>query len=109
MAELFDSYASDFAQLRTSIAGKLENAGTGEARKAALRRAEMEAEEADEILSQMDIECQGFPQSVRSRYAVRLRGHRAELDKLRKDIVSVLSSLLAILLSTLRSRESESW
>ena len=72
MAELFESYASDFAQLQQSIEARLGadvEAMSAEARRAALRSAEAEADEASEILSQMDIEVQGFPQSVRSRYA----------------------------------------
>lgn len=90
MTELFDSYASDFTQLVQSITSKLSDAGSqaGETRKSALRRADMESEEADEILAQMDIEVQGFPTSIRSRYAVQLRTHRAELDKLKKSVVS---------------------
>lgn len=92
MAELFDSYASDFAQLTSSITAKLDKevpSQAGEARKATLRRADMEADEADEILSQMEIEVNGFPQSVKSKYAVQLRGYKAELDKLRRSVVSL--------------------
>lgn len=90
MSELFDSYASDFQQLRDGIRQKLDQAGTqsAEARKATLRRAEMEVEEAEEVISQMDIEVQGFPQSVRSRYAVQIRGFKQQVDKLAKEIVS---------------------
>lgn len=93
MAELFDSYSSDFSQLIQSITSKLSNdipSQSGEAAKSTMRRAEMEIEEAEEIISQMDIEVQGFPQSVRSRYAVRLRGHKGELEKVKKDLVSRL-------------------
>ncbi|PWN90811.1 V-snare-domain-containing protein [Acaromyces ingoldii] len=89
MAELFDSYASDFAQLTSSITAKLDKevpSQAGEARKATLRRADMEADEADEILSQMEIEVNGFPQSVKSKYAVQLRGYKAELEKLRRSV-----------------------
>ena len=51
---LFDSYESDFKQIIHSIRDKLEgdakDAGQGEQRKAALRRVEMELDEADEMV-----------------------------------------------------------
>jgi vesicle transport through interaction with t-SNAREs protein 1 len=85
MAELFDSYASDFTQLTESITAKLEqdaSSQTGEVRKATLRRVEMEVEEAEEIISQMEIEIASFPNSIKSTYSVKLRGYKAELDRL---------------------------
>lgn len=85
MAELFDSYASDFGQLTESITTKLDKdvaSQTGEIRKATLRRVEMEVEEAEEILSQMEIEINSFPNSIKSSYSVKLRGYKAELDRL---------------------------
>lgn len=90
MAELFDSYSSDFTSLCSSISSKISDLSSqsGEPAKATMRRAEMEIEEAEEIISQMEIEVAGFPQSVRSRYAVRLRGSQGELTKLRKELVS---------------------
>ena len=51
---LFDSYEQDFKQIVQSIRGKLEgdaqDAQAGEQRKAALRRVEMELDEADEMV-----------------------------------------------------------
>lgn len=85
MAELFDSYASDFSQLTESITAKLDKdvtSQTGETRKATLRRVEMEVEEAEEILSQMEIEINSFPNSLKASYGVKLRGFKAELDRL---------------------------
>lgn len=85
MAELFDSYASDFTQLTESITTKLDKdvaSQSGEARKATLRRVEMEVEEAEEIISQMEIEINSFPNSLKSTYSVKLRGYKAELDRL---------------------------
>ncbi|GAC95146.1 vesicle transport protein [Pseudozyma hubeiensis SY62] len=94
MSELFDSYASDLDQLKQGIRQKLEQAKSqnGEAKKSTLRRAEMELEEADEVISQMDIEVQGFPQSVRSRYSVQIRGFKQEVQALTKEVRSGLSS-----------------
>ncbi|CBQ72279.1 related to VTI1-v-SNARE: involved in Golgi retrograde protein traffic [Sporisorium reilianum SRZ2] len=94
MSELFDSYASDLQQLKQGIRQKIDQSKTqnGEAKKSTLRRAEMELEEADEVISQMDIEVQGFPQSVRSRFSVQIRGFKQEIQALTKEVRSGLSS-----------------
>jgi len=99
---LFDSYEQDFKQFIETIREKLEGEENqdGEQRKASLRRVEMELDEADEMVSQMDIEMQGIPQSIRSQYQARLRTAKADLSrykKMFKDLSSQLarSSLLA--------------
>lgn len=90
MADLFESYASDFASLTESIRSKLQSAKDeqGEVRKASLRRAQMEADEADEVLGQMDIELQSFPQSIKNRYSLKVREAKTDLNKLKKELVS---------------------
>ncbi|RXW21934.1 hypothetical protein EST38_g3889 [Candolleomyces aberdarensis] len=114
---LFDSYEQDFKQLIQSLEEKLQ-AGEderGEDRKASLRRVEMELEEADEMVpffilplslvtvnlttkynkkvSQLDIEVQSIPQSVRAHYHTRLREAKAQLSKSKKALVDARSSL----------------
>jgi vesicle transport through interaction with t-SNAREs protein 1 len=115
MAELFDSYASDFTQLTESITQKLEQdaaSQTGEVRKATLRRVEMEVEEAEEIVSQMEIEIASFPNSIKSTYSVKLRGYKAELDRLssslRKSMQQTSSNRLATNESTGFNEDLES-
>ncbi|KAI9058597.1 hypothetical protein FKP32DRAFT_1635339, partial [Trametes sanguinea] len=84
---LFDSYEQDFQQIIQSIRDKLEGDGKdaqGEQRKAALRRVEMELDEADEMVSQMEIEIQGIPQSIRSTYQARIKASKAELQRYKK-------------------------
>ncbi|KAI0698640.1 vesicle transport v-snare protein vti1 [Earliella scabrosa] len=85
---LFDSYEQDFKQIVQSIRGKLEgdaqDAQAGEQRKAALRRVEMELDEADEMVSQMEIEIQGIPQSMRSSYQARIKASKADLQRYKK-------------------------
>ncbi|TBU24221.1 vesicle transport v-snare protein vti1 [Dichomitus squalens] len=95
---LFDSYESDFKQIIHSIRDKLEgdakDVGQGEQRKAALRRVEMELDEADEMVSQMEIEIQGIPQSLRPSYQSRIKASKADLTrykKLSKDLHAQLS------------------
>lgn len=94
MSELFDSYASDLQQLKEGVRHKIDQSKSqnGEAKKSTLRRAEMELEEAEEVISQMDIEVQGFPQSVRSRFAVQIRGFKQEVQALTKEVRAGLST-----------------
>ncbi|KAN0134619.1 vesicle transport v-snare protein vti1 [Lactarius tabidus] len=84
---LFDSYEQDFQQILQSIREKLEGDGSeqrGEQKKAALRRVEMELDEADEMISQMEIEIQGIPQSIRPQYQSRIRTSKADLARYKK-------------------------
>ncbi|KAJ8086488.1 t-SNARE VTI1 [Marasmius tenuissimus] len=80
---LFDSYEQDFKQFIGTIREKLEadHDNDPEQSKAALRRVEMELDEADEMVSQMDIEIQGIPQSLRPKYQARLREAKQELSR----------------------------
>ncbi|KAI0712739.1 vesicle transport v-snare protein vti1 [Cerioporus squamosus] len=94
---LFDSYEQDFKQIVQSIRDKLDGDAKdaqGEQRKAALRRVEMELDEADEMVSQMEIEIQGIPQSLRPSYQSRIKAAKADLTrykKLSKDVHAQLS------------------
>ncbi|KAG6809288.1 hypothetical protein H0H92_000821 [Tricholoma furcatifolium] len=83
---LFDSYEQDFKQFIATIGKRLEGDDNerGEDRKASLRRVEMELDEADEMVSQMEIEIQGIPQSIRSEYHKRLRTAKADLAQYKK-------------------------
>ncbi|KAJ3736497.1 vesicle transport v-snare protein vti1 [Lentinula guzmanii] len=99
---LFDSYEQDFKQFTDTIREKLEGDENqdGEQRKASLRRVELELDEADEMVSQMDIEIQGIPQSIRPQYHNRLKAAKADLFRYKKtfkDLSAQLarSSLLA--------------
>ncbi|KAG2369919.1 vesicle transport v-SNARE protein N-terminus-domain-containing protein [Suillus spraguei] len=94
---LFDSYEQDFRQIIDSIRLKLDGEGKderGEQRRATLRRVEMELDEADEMISQMEIEIQGIPQSIKPQYQNRLKTAKGDLvrfKKLSKDIHSQVS------------------
>ncbi|KAI0271263.1 t-SNARE [Gloeopeniophorella convolvens] len=84
---LFDSYEQDFQQILQSIRDKLEGDAAdqrGEQKKAALRRVEMELDEADEMISQMEIEIQGIPQSLRPQYSSRIKSSKADLARFKK-------------------------
>ncbi|KAG6918912.1 hypothetical protein DXG01_010567 [Tephrocybe rancida] len=84
---LFDSYEQDFQQFIATIGKRLEGEDSnelGEERKATLRRVDMELDEADEMVSQMEIEMQGIPQSIRAEYHTRLRTAKADLVRYKK-------------------------
>jgi len=84
---LFESYEQDFKHIIYGISEKLEGSGKtqlGEQRKAALRRVEIELDEADDIVSQLEVEIQGIPQSVKSPYLARLKQVKADLNKYKK-------------------------
>ncbi|KIY64959.1 vesicle transport v-snare protein vti1 [Cylindrobasidium torrendii FP15055 ss-10] len=91
---LFESYSQDYAHLINSLRTKLEGdvrSQSGEQRKATLRRAEMELDEADDIISQLELEIQGIPTSIRPQYAARLKQAKLDLaryKKLSKDLQS---------------------
>lgn len=94
---LFNNYEQDFQQIIASIRDKLdvETKAEGiEQRKTTLRRVEMELDEADEMVSQMEIEVQGMPQSIKPQYQARIKSAKTELTrhkKLSKDLHTQLS------------------
>jgi len=109
---LFDAYEQDFRQFVETIREKLEdnaNDDKGEQRKLTLRRVEMELDEADEMVSQMEIEIQGVPQSVRPQYHTRLRSAKADLSKYKKLLAESRSQFArsALLSSTKQSGNSD--
>lgn len=80
---LFESYEADFKHMLEGVKEKLENAGTGEQRKSALRRALIDIDEAEDMVSQMEVEIQGMPQSIRPQYTGRVKTCKAELSRWR--------------------------
>jgi len=86
-AELFESYEQDFRSITFDIQDKLEGTGkndTGEKRKATLRTVEVRLDEADDIVSAMELELQGIPQSVKTHYTNRLKQAKADITRYKK-------------------------
>ncbi|KAF7981754.1 hypothetical protein HWV62_31809 [Athelia sp. TMB] len=85
---IFTSYENEFAQLIDNVKQALEQDGSGtngaEAKKAALRRVEISLDEADDLLSQMQIEIQGIPTSIRGTYSSRLKRAQTDLARYKK-------------------------
>jgi len=93
-SELFESYEQDFKQLYNSISQKINNvipSQSGEERKVTLRAIDREIDEATEIFSQMDIEIVNMPSASRSRLQARLKNHKSDLEKLKRDVKAVAS------------------
>ncbi|KAF9499222.1 vesicle transport v-snare protein vti1 [Pleurotus eryngii] len=87
---IFESYEHDFQNLIREIKSKLDgegsNASSGsrlatEQRKAALRRVELELDEADDLLSQMQLTLQAIPKSIRTPYTTRHSNAKSELTR----------------------------
>lgn len=86
-AGLFDVYEQDFLHLIQGVREKLDGDArnqVGEQRKAALRRVEIELDEADDIVSQLEVEIQGIPTSLKPQYTSRLKQAKSELTKYKK-------------------------
>ncbi|KAL0959339.1 hypothetical protein HGRIS_014601 [Hohenbuehelia grisea] len=86
---LFDSYEQDFQILIQGIKAKLDGEGLSahggvrlaEQHKSSLRKVELELDEADDVLSQLQLTLQSIPKSLRSPYVSRLNASKAELTK----------------------------
>merc|ERR1711939_213918 len=93
--EVYDSYEQDYKTIAASISSKLNGEAKvlkGEARKALLRRTEMELEEADEIIEQMEVEVQSVPKEHKTKLQVKLRSYKAELAKHKSEVRNLLST-----------------
>ncbi|PFH51418.1 hypothetical protein AMATHDRAFT_142732 [Amanita thiersii Skay4041] len=110
---LFDSYQHDFNQFISTIRDKLDTSehdnNLGEQQTAVLRRVDMDLDEADEMVSQMEIELQSIPQSLRPKYQTRLRDAKNELSHYKKLAKETRSRLArADLLATPHGRSTPS-
>ncbi|KAJ7582541.1 vesicle transport v-snare protein vti1 [Mycena floridula] len=85
-ASLFDAYEADFLSIIESVRTKHVDVKEkrGEERKAVLRRVEIELDEADDIISQLEVEIQGIPMSVRPPYSARLKQAKYDLNRYKK-------------------------
>jgi len=86
-AALFDSYEKDLQQILASIESSLDKVARGvsaEQRKAGLGRVELYLVEAKELISQMDVEFHGIPQSLNNSYATRFKSSKSDLQRAKK-------------------------
>ncbi|POW07539.1 hypothetical protein PSTT_08211 [Puccinia striiformis] len=88
--ELFSSYEQEFNDLVISIRNALNveaKNSVGEQRKAVLRRVERDYEEAEEILSQMDVELQSLDRALKPTISQKLKSYKAELSGFKSQII----------------------
>jgi len=93
-SELFEAYELDFKQLYESISQKINNViptQSGEERKTTLRAIEREVDEVTEIFSQMDIEVLNVPSASRTKLQARLKTHKSDFEKLKRDVKTASS------------------
>ncbi|KAK7445127.1 t-SNARE VTI1 [Stygiomarasmius scandens] len=86
-AALFESYHQDFEHIIRSVKQKLEKdvkEQRGEQRKATLRRVELDLDSADDLISQLEVEIQGIPASIRPQYTSRAKEAKADLQRCKK-------------------------
>ncbi|KAA1090418.1 hypothetical protein PGT21_017240 [Puccinia graminis f. sp. tritici] len=87
--ELFNSYEQEFNDLVISIRNALNveaKNSVGEQRKAVLRRVERDYEEAEEILSQMDVELQSLDRALKPTVSQKLKSFKSELAGFKSQI-----------------------
>ncbi|KAH9473359.1 hypothetical protein Pst134EA_000431 [Puccinia striiformis f. sp. tritici] len=92
--ELFSSYEQEFNDLVISIRNALNveaKNSVGEQRKAVLRRVERDYEEAEEILSQMDVELHSLDRALKPTISQKLKSYKAELSGFKSQIKQAYS------------------
>ncbi|KAI9006022.1 hypothetical protein BC832DRAFT_462919 [Gaertneriomyces semiglobifer] len=87
-SEIFDTYQKEYDSLHESLLRKIEGVGvaTGEQKKLLYNQAERELEEAEEIISQMEVELSSLAQAPRMQLAPRVRSHKEDIKSLRQSL-----------------------
>jgi len=86
---IFNTYENEFNTLSTEINDTIENKlkkSVGEKKKQILNQLERELDEADEIVSQMDVEIRSLATSTRIQLQPRIKQYKSELDGLKKKL-----------------------
>lgn len=89
---LIESYEQQFAALTAELTGKISSATSTSStvseseRTTLLRQADKLFADCDELLEQIELEIRDFPTGVRPKYETRLKGYRAELERLKRDL-----------------------
>ena len=97
---LIESYEQQFAALTAELTGKISRATTlpssmpEEERTTLLRQIDKLFADCDELLEQIELEIRDFPAGVRPKYEAHLKGYRAELERLKRDLRSRRAALI---------------
>lgn len=87
-SELFENYEFDFNNVLGKIRKIVSQLGnySGEQRKANVRAAQKEVEEADDLLQEMDMESKDAPPAYRTKLQNKMTRYKADLDKLKREM-----------------------
>ncbi|ORX80625.1 V-snare-domain-containing protein [Anaeromyces robustus] len=86
---IFNTYENEFNALAAEINDTIENKlkkSIGEKKKQLLNQLERELDEADEIVSQMDVEIRSLNTSTRIQLQPKIKEYKSELDGLKKKL-----------------------
>ncbi|KXS15631.1 putative vesicle transport V-snare protein vti1a [Gonapodya prolifera JEL478] len=94
---IFETYEREFQslshELSTKLAESIPQADSLDTKKQLLNQTDREIDEAEEIVSQMEMELLSLPQQIRVRLQPRVKAYKTELEKLRKDAKRLRSTL----------------
>ncbi|KAJ3115118.1 hypothetical protein HDU96_001177 [Phlyctochytrium bullatum] len=88
-SEIFETYEKEYATLHDSIQRKITQqipAADPDKRKLLISQAQRELEEADEIISQMEMEIISLPQGIKSQLQPKVKAYKDEIKKAKKDL-----------------------
>ncbi|KAI9203697.1 vesicle transport v-SNARE protein N-terminus-domain-containing protein [Polychytrium aggregatum] len=88
-SEIFETYQKEYLTLQESISDKVKNLipqAKPDQRKLLFNQATRELEEADEIISQMEVELQSLPPNIRNPLTPRLKSYKNDVKTLKKDL-----------------------
>eukprot|EP00128_Syssomonas_multiformis_P011316 Colp12_sorted_trinity150504_noHs@30374 len=93
-SEVFENSEFEFQNLVVKIQKKITSQipnYSGEQKKQAIKNAQRELEEADDILAQMDMELKNQPAQFRAKLQARLRNYQNQYANLQRDLKAVAS------------------
>ncbi|KAJ3416393.1 hypothetical protein HDV05_001961 [Chytridiales sp. JEL 0842] len=88
-SEIFETYQKEYTTIYDSIQDKVRNAipnATGEQRKLLVNQANRELEEADEIISQMEMELTSLPAGVKVQLGPRVKQFKDDVRRAKRDL-----------------------
>ncbi|KAK2070898.1 hypothetical protein P8C59_005360 [Phyllachora maydis] len=96
--ELLTSYEAEFKLVQADLTSQLEQIGdlSGEARKAALSKAQRACEEAVELVDQMKMEKLNIPSGSRTRVNQRIRNYESDVDAYKRKLQSLAEDRSAL-------------
>ncbi|KAJ3076270.1 hypothetical protein HDU98_004569 [Podochytrium sp. JEL0797] len=89
-SEVFQTYEKEYATLHEAVTSKLTadipSAATPEQKKRLINQATRELEEADEIISQMEMELASLAAPIKGKLAPRVKSFKDDIKKAKKDL-----------------------